>query len=128
MRRWRLTSAATADSASDQRSGVFTCWRGNAAGLGGWTFVMRISLATLQATGMAFFGLYGSTSALATTRFLCGEQAREAPSAGANSRKESALRRLKTRLLLQAPLRLWICESGRPQGQAARARGRLRDP
>ena len=39
MRRWRLTSAATADSASDQRSGVFTCWRGNAAGLGGWTLV-----------------------------------------------------------------------------------------
>ena len=59
MRRWRLTSAAVADSASDQRSGVFTCWRGNAAGLGGWTFVTRISLATLQATGMAFIGLYG---------------------------------------------------------------------
>ena len=70
MRRWRLTSAATADSAADQRSGVFTCWRGNAAGLGGWTFVTRISLATLQATGMAFFGLYGSTSALATTLAL----------------------------------------------------------
>ena len=70
MRRWRLTSAATVDSASDQRSGVFTCWRGNAAGLGGWTFVTRISLATLQATGMAFFGLYGSTAALATTLTL----------------------------------------------------------
>jgi hypothetical protein len=67
LRRWRLTSAATMDSASDQRSGVFTCWRGDAAGLGGWTFVTRISLATLQATGMAFFGLYGSTAALATT-------------------------------------------------------------
>jgi hypothetical protein len=70
MRRWRLTSAAVVDSASDQRSGVFTCWRGNAAGLGGWTFVTRISLATLQATGMAFFGLYGSTAALATTLAL----------------------------------------------------------
>jgi hypothetical protein len=70
MRRWRLTSAATVDSASDQRSGVFTCWRGNAVGLGGWTFVARISLATLQATGMAFFGLYGSTAALATTLTL----------------------------------------------------------
>ncbi len=53
MRRWRLTSAAMVDSASDQRSGVFACWRGNAAGLGGWTFVTRLSLATLQATGMA---------------------------------------------------------------------------
>jgi len=48
MRRWRLTSAATADSAADQRSGVFTCWRGNAAGLGGWTFVKRLSLAAVQ--------------------------------------------------------------------------------
>ena len=27
----------------------------------------RISLSTLQATGMGFFGLYGSTAALATT-------------------------------------------------------------
>jgi hypothetical protein len=70
MRRWRLTSAAVVDSASDQRSGVFACWRGNAAGLGGWTFVTRLSLATLQATGMAFFGLYGSTAALATTLTL----------------------------------------------------------
>jgi Protein of unknown function (DUF2793) len=70
MRRWRLTSAATADAAADQRSGVFTCWRGNAAGLGGWTFATRISLATLRATGMAFFGLYGSTAALATTLTL----------------------------------------------------------
>ncbi|MFO1144053.1 MAG: DUF2793 domain-containing protein [Amaricoccus sp.] len=70
MRRWRLTSAAVVDSASDQRSGVFTCWRGNAAGLGGWTLVTRLSLATLQATGMAFFGLYGSTAALATTLTL----------------------------------------------------------
>jgi hypothetical protein len=70
MRRWRLTSAAVVDSASDQRSGVSTCWRGNAAGLGGWTLVTRISLATLQATGMAFFGLLGSTAALATTLTL----------------------------------------------------------
>jgi hypothetical protein len=64
MRRWRLTSAAAADSVADQRSGVFTCWRGNAAGLGGWTFTTRISLSTLQATGMAFFGLTGSNGAL----------------------------------------------------------------
>ena len=70
MRRWRLTSAATADSAAEQRSAGWACWRGNAAGLGGWTFVTRISLATLQATGMGFFGLYGSTAALATTLTL----------------------------------------------------------
>ncbi len=46
------------------------CWRGNAAGLGGWTFVTRISLTTLQATGIGFFGLYGATAALATTLTL----------------------------------------------------------
>ena len=72
MRRWRLTSAAVADSAADQRSACWACWRGNAAGLGGWTFVTRISLTTLKATGMGFFGLYGSTAALATTLTLSG--------------------------------------------------------
>ena len=70
MRRWRLTSAATADSAAEQRSAGWACWRGNAAGLSGWTFVARLSLTTLQATGMGFFGLYGSTAALATTLTL----------------------------------------------------------
>ena len=70
MRRWRLTSAATVDAAAEQRSAGWACWRGNAAGLGGWTFVTRISLTTLQATGMGFFGLYGSTAALATTLTL----------------------------------------------------------
>jgi hypothetical protein len=70
MRRWRLTSAAVLDSVADQRSAGWACWRGNAAGLGGWTFVTRISLTTLQETGMAFFGLYGSTAALATTLTL----------------------------------------------------------
>lgn len=70
MRRWRLTSAAVVDSAADQRSAGWACWRGNAAGLGGWTFVTRISLTTLQATGMGYFGLYGSTAALATTLTL----------------------------------------------------------
>ncbi|NHB78591.1 hypothetical protein G8O29_18090 [Rhodobacter sp. M37P] len=49
MRRWRLTSAAVVDSVADQRSAGWACWRGNAAGLGGWTFATRISLTTLQA-------------------------------------------------------------------------------
>ncbi len=70
MRRWRLTSAAVVDSAAEQRSAGWACWRGNAAGLGGWTFVTRLSLTTLQATGMGLFGLYGSTAALATTLTL----------------------------------------------------------
>jgi hypothetical protein len=70
MRRWRLTSAAVVDSVAEQRSAGWACWRGNATGLGGWTFVTRISLTTLQATGMGFFGLYGSTAALATNLTL----------------------------------------------------------
>ena len=70
MRRWRLTSAAVVDSVSEQRSAGWACWRGNAAGLGGWTFVTRLSLTTLQATGMGFFGLYGSIAALAVNLTL----------------------------------------------------------
>jgi hypothetical protein len=70
MRRWRATSGATIDAAAEQRSAGWACWRGNAAGLGGWTVVTRISLTTLQATGMGFFGLHGSTSALATNLTL----------------------------------------------------------
>jgi Protein of unknown function (DUF2793) len=70
MRRWRLTSAATADSVADERANGWVCWRGNAEGLGGFTYVNRFSLATLQSTGMGFFGLYGATGALATNLTL----------------------------------------------------------
>ncbi|MDT8857791.1 DUF2793 domain-containing protein [Paracoccaceae bacterium Fryx2] len=70
MRRWRVTSAATVDAVAEERSAGWVCWRGNADGLGGWNYVNRMSLTTLQATGMAFFGLYGSTAALATTLTL----------------------------------------------------------
>jgi len=70
MRRWRVTSAATANAAAEERSAGWVCWRGNADGLGGWNYVNRLSLNALQATGMGFFGLYGSTAALATTLIL----------------------------------------------------------
>ena len=70
MRRWRVTSAATASAAAEERSAGWVCWRGNAEGLGGWNYVNRLSLTTVQATGMGFFGLYGSISALATTLTL----------------------------------------------------------
>jgi hypothetical protein len=70
MRRWRMTSAATVDAAAEERSDGWVCWRGNAEGLGGFTYVNRLSLVTLQATGMGFFGLYGSTAALVTTPTL----------------------------------------------------------
>lgn len=70
MRRWTITSAAVVDSVIDQRAAAWVCWRGNAAGLGGWSYTNRLSLTTLQATGMGFFGLYSSTAALATTLLL----------------------------------------------------------
>lgn len=70
MRRWRVTSAATDDDAAEERSAGWVCWRGNADGLGGFTDVNRLSLETLQATGKGFFGLYGSTAALAPTQTL----------------------------------------------------------
>jgi hypothetical protein len=67
MRRWRMTSATTADSATGDRSQQWVCWRGNAPKLGGWTYVNRLSLSTLQSTGMGFFGLYGQTTAPSTS-------------------------------------------------------------
>ena len=70
MRRWTITSAAVVNSVIDQRAAAWVCWRGNAAGLGGWSYTNRLSLTTLQATGMGFFGLYSSTAALATTLLL----------------------------------------------------------
>ncbi len=71
MRRWRVTSAATANAVAEERSAGWVCWRGNADGLGGgWNYVNRLSLTTVQATGMGFFGLYGSVAALATTLTL----------------------------------------------------------
>ena len=70
MRRWRMTSAATAGAAAEERSAGWVCWRGNADGLGGFTYVNRLSLVTLQATGMGFFGLIGSVAALSTSLTL----------------------------------------------------------
>jgi hypothetical protein len=70
MRRWRMTSAATAGAAAEERSAGWVCWRGNAEGLGGFTYVNRLSMVTLQATGTGFFGLIGSVAALSTTQTL----------------------------------------------------------
>lgn len=72
MRRWRNTSAAVVNSVCDERAAATLAWRGNAAGLGGWRYVNRFNLATLQATGMGFFGIMADTAALATTLLLSG--------------------------------------------------------
>ncbi len=68
VRRWRLTSATTSNSVADERSSITTCWRGNAAGLGGFTYTNRIGLVTLQAGAKGFFGLWSSIAAGATTQ------------------------------------------------------------
>ena len=70
MRRFRLTSAAVVDSVSDARSPNFICFRGAAAGLGGFNFMARISLQAMQVAGMGFFGLHNSSAAFATTTAL----------------------------------------------------------
>ena len=70
MRRFRLTSAAVVDSVADVRSPNFACFRGAVAGLGGFNYIARISLQTLPATGMGFFGLHNSSAAFATTTAL----------------------------------------------------------
>ena len=68
IRRWRMTSAATANSAAENRTNITTMWRGNAAGLGGFTFITRISLATLSTNCRGFFGLLSSTGATSTSQ------------------------------------------------------------
>jgi Protein of unknown function (DUF2793) len=68
VRRWRVTSAATANQTADERSSITVCWRGNAPGLGGFTYTNRIALVTLQTGAKGFFGLWGGTGAASTTQ------------------------------------------------------------
>lgn len=68
IRRWRVTSAATSNSVADERSAATVCWRGNATGLGGFTYTNRISTQLQPALTRAFFGLLSSTAALSTTQ------------------------------------------------------------
>ncbi len=63
MRRWRTTSAATANAACGNHSGIQACLRGSVAGTGGFMFVTRLSLQTLQPTGIGFFGLAAGNGA-----------------------------------------------------------------
>ncbi len=73
-RRFSITSAASGNSAASivlgANTGVGTFVRGNAAGIGGFLFHCRFSMATDQATvanERMFVGLWSSTSAFATT-------------------------------------------------------------
>ncbi len=68
MRRWRVTSATTANSAAESRSAQSLVFRGNAAGRGGFTLVIRASFTAVPANNRGFFGLLASTSAISTTQ------------------------------------------------------------
>jgi len=67
-RRWRVTSAALANSVADDRSPSTLCFRGNAAGRGGWLYTNRISLTAVSSLSRWFFGILASTAALSTTQ------------------------------------------------------------
>ena len=56
-RRFTNTGSATAGSLASTRVQVMECWRGNAAGLGGFWCNFRFSLTTLAAGMRAFVGL-----------------------------------------------------------------------
>jgi hypothetical protein len=70
MRRWRMTSAATASAIASNRASAAMVWRGNAEGLGGWILTTRIVLAILAETGTGFFGLNSATGAPAVGQLL----------------------------------------------------------
>jgi hypothetical protein len=67
MRRWRWTSAATANAASEGRTAAGLVWRGDAAGLGGWFYSCRWGIASTTANQQAAVGLWAATGATATT-------------------------------------------------------------
>lgn len=67
-RRAIVTSAATANSASELRLTTTRCWRGDAAGLGGFFGVFRFGCSTAVAGQRLFVGLTSATTAIATTQ------------------------------------------------------------
>jgi hypothetical protein len=66
-RRMSIASASTAGSSAGIRGSAATCWRGNAAGLGGFHFGAHFALSTAVAGQRAFVGLAASTAALSNT-------------------------------------------------------------
>lgn len=70
--RWRVTSAATAGAIAEQRGTILRHWRGNAPGLGGFTYTARIALTTLVSNSVGFFGLTNSTTAFGATQSFPG--------------------------------------------------------
>lgn len=63
-----VTSAATANSASELRYAAQQCWRGNGAGMGGFYAVFRWGISSAVATQRVLVGLFTSLAAIATTQ------------------------------------------------------------
>lgn len=67
MRRVRVTSAATANAASELRSTQPLVWRGNSSGLGGFFYATRFRVNSTTANQQLFSGLMAATGATSTT-------------------------------------------------------------
>lgn len=67
MRRTTITSAATAGSVAQVRTTAYQCYRGDAAGLGGFFFNVRFACPTITSDAHFQIGLFGSTSLTAAT-------------------------------------------------------------
>lgn len=67
-RRAIITSAATANSASELRLTTTRCWRGDAAGLGGLFLTMRFGASSAVAGQRMFCGLLAATGATSTSQ------------------------------------------------------------
>lgn len=68
VRRSTVTSAATANSASELRVAATVCYRGDAAGFGGFDCRWRFGFNTAVTNQRSAVGLWGSTGATATTQ------------------------------------------------------------
>src|SRR3990167_1422133 len=64
LHRTRLASASGAGSTAATRAGVTMCWRGNAAGLGGFLWHCRFATSTNVAQQRLFLGLYDTTTVI----------------------------------------------------------------
>jgi hypothetical protein len=65
MRRATFTTTTTAANASGVRSTAPLCWRGNAAGLGGFFFAARFGILTYTSTMRVFVGLAAASGVMA---------------------------------------------------------------
>lgn len=67
-RRAILTSAATANSASELRHTLTTVWRGDAAGQGGFHLIIRFGVSSTTSLQRVFVGLASATGAISTSQ------------------------------------------------------------